>query len=168
MTSSKLNSSLGSLACCGLNEGTMAPFHFLFWKSILCLLVALFVCIPVQKCKFRDKFYSGLPTYCHLDTNCVMGCPKFWFQVLHPYLHASPRLHELSIVGTHRNSFQLFVTTNGVVWHLLINSHVKVSTYDSVGLFSEKITVNKLLTVSSLFLGLISRDMKIQSTGSDT
>jgi hypothetical protein len=38
----------------------------------------------------------------------------------------------------------------------------------SVGLFSEKITGNKLLTVSSPFLGLITRHMKIRSTGSDT
>jgi hypothetical protein len=89
--------------------------------SILCLLVALFVYIPVQKCNFRDKFCSGLLKYCHLDTNCVMGCPKFWFQVLHPFLHTASRFHALSIVDTYGNLFQLFVT-NGLVWHLLINS----------------------------------------------
>jgi hypothetical protein len=38
----------------------------------------------------------------------------------------------------------------------------------SVGLFSETITGNKLITVSSWFLGLITRDMKIQRPGSNT
>jgi len=64
----------------------MAPFHFIL-KVYFVLASSTAFCIPVQKCKCRDKFYSDLPKYCHLDANCVMGCPKFWFQILHPYLH---------------------------------------------------------------------------------
>jgi hypothetical protein len=43
MTSFKLNSSLGSLACCDLNEGTMAPFHFIL--EVYFVLASSTVCL---------------------------------------------------------------------------------------------------------------------------